>query len=96
MNNLSDIRNILVENKRRLFDKYHLSALGIFGSYAKNQQTVESDVDILVEFEKPIGIEFIDLAEDLEKLLRTKVDLVSKNGVKQKYLKRIQQDLTYV
>ena len=96
MNTVAQIRDLLIENKRNLFEKYHLRTLGIFGSYAKNQQTKDSDIDILVEFEKPIGIKFVDLAEELEKLLNTKVDLVSKNGVKQKYLDRIQQDLTYV
>ncbi|MBL4656976.1 MAG: nucleotidyltransferase family protein [Flavobacteriales bacterium] len=96
MNTIAQIRDLLIENKRKLFEKYHLRTLGIFGSYAKNQQSKDSDIDILVEFEKPIGIKFIDLAEELEKLLNTKVDLVSKNGVKKKYLDRIQQDLTYV
>jgi predicted nucleotidyltransferase len=45
---------------------------------------------------KGFGIEFIDLAEELEKILNRKVDLVSKNGVKPKYFDEIQKDLIYV
>lgn len=70
--------------------------MAIFGSYGRGQQTESSDVDILVDFQRPIGIEFIDLANEIEKLLKIKVDLVSKNGVKSQYLKHIEQDLNYV
>ena len=70
--------------------------MAIFGSYCRGEQTESSDVDILVDFQRPIGIEFIDLANELEKLLKIKVDLVSKNGVKPQYFKHIEQDLNYV
>jgi predicted nucleotidyltransferase len=50
----------------------------------------------LIEYKKPPGIEFIDLAEELEKMLNRKVDLVSKNGIKPHYLAEIQKDLVYV
>jgi predicted nucleotidyltransferase len=96
MKNLQDIRNILSSNKKNLFDKYGLRLLAIFGSYARNQQNEKSDIDILVEFEKPVGVEFIDLAEELEYILNKKVDLVSKNGLKPKYLQSISQELSYV
>lgn len=96
MKNLQDIKNTLSTNKKSLFDKYGLRFLAIFGSYARNQQTDQSDIDILVEFEKPIGIEFIDLAHDLENMLDEKVDLVSKSGLKPKYFKSISNELNYV
>ena len=70
--------------------------MAIFGSYARNQQTEESDLDILVEFNRPIGLAFIDLAEELEHILKLKVDLVSKKGLKERYLKSIEQELEYV
>jgi hypothetical protein len=50
----------------------------------------------LVEFSKPAGIEFVDLAEDLERCIGTKVDLVSAGGIKQGYLTAITEDLVYV
>lgn len=70
--------------------------MAIFGSYGRGQQGEDSDVDILVDFQKPIGIEFIDLANELESLLKLKVDLVSKNGIRPQYFKQIEQDLSYV
>lgn len=96
MKSLQEIRNTLSTNKKSLFDKYGLRFLAIFGSYARNQQNDKSDVDILVEFEKPVGIEFIDLAQDLENILNEKVDLVSKSGLKPKYFKSISNELSYV
>lgn len=53
-------------------------------------------MDILVEFNRPIGIEFIDLAEELEQILQIKGDLVSKKGIKIKYFKSIETELAYV
>ena len=96
MGNLNSIKETLVNHKQRLTEKYGLSLLAVFGSYARNQQTEESDVDILVEFKKPIGLEFIDLAEELEAILNLKVDLVSKKGIKSNYLKAIENELEYV
>lgn len=77
-------------------NKYGIKVLAIFGSYGRGQETKESDVDILVDFKRPIGIEFIDLAQELENLLEIKVDLVSKNGIKPEYLKQIESELNYV
>jgi predicted nucleotidyltransferase len=96
MRSLTDIKDTLKNNKQRLTEKYGLSLMAIFGSYGREQQTENSDIDILVDFQKPIGVEFIDLAIELEKILKAKVDLVSKNGIKPQYLKQIEQDLSYV
>ena len=96
MRSLTEIKETLKSNKLRLTEKYGLSLMAIFGSYGRGQQTETSDIDILVDFQKPIGVEFIDLANELERLLKAKVDLVSKNGIKPQYLKEIEQDLSYV
>lgn len=96
MESLNSIKEILEKHKHRLSDKYGLSQLAIFGSYARNQQHEHSDVDILVDFSKPIGIEFIDLAEELEQMLHIKVDLVSRRGIKEQYLRAIEKELEYV
>ena len=96
MRSLTEIKDTLKSNKLRLTEKYGLSLLAIFGSYGRGQQTETSDIDILVDFQKPIGVDFIDLANELEKLLKAKVDLVSKNGIRPQYLKQIEQDLSYV
>ena len=96
MRSLNDIKETLKSNKLRLTEKYGLSLIAIFGSYGREQQTETSDIDILVDFKRPIGIEFIDLANELEKILKAKVDLVSKNGVRPQYLQQIEQDLSYI
>ncbi len=96
MTTLSNIKEVLKSHKLRLSTKYGLNNIAIFGSYVRGQQTMVSDVDILVDFKQPIGIEFIDLAEELESLLKIKVDLVSRNGVKPAYYKQIEVELSYV
>ena len=79
-----------------LYVKYPIKSLAIFGSYSRNEHTNLSDVDLLVDFNERIGIRFIDLADELENIIGVKVDLVSKNGVKEKYLNVIKPDLIYV
>jgi uncharacterized protein len=86
----------LKANKEEFIRKYHLKSLGIFGSFSREDFKEFSDVDILVDFDQPVGIEFIDLANELEEILKRKVDLVSRNGVKPGYLKEIEKDLIYV
>ena len=80
---IEEIKNILSKYKKTLQDKYHVSSIGVFGSYVRNEQTQESDIDILVDFTNSISLfEFIDLEEELSKLLRSKVDLVSRRALK--------------
>jgi len=96
MKTLQEIEMTLGKHKQKLFSEYPIQSLAIFGSYARKEQKEESDLDLLVEFNDKIGVRFIDLAEELEKLVGFKVDLVSRKGVKDKYYQRIQSDLTYV
>jgi hypothetical protein len=96
MTSLVDIKKILLANKERLTKKYGLSLIAVFGSYQRGQQVENSDVDILVDFKQPIGIEFVDLADELEQILKLKVDLVSRRGVKEAYFKSIESELEYV
>jgi len=96
MKNLNQIQDILASYKDELFGKFRIKNMAIFGSYARNEQNGDSDVDILVEFDSPIGIEFIDLANYLENVLKVDVDLVSRHGIKPKYFDEIKDDLKYV
>ena len=96
MKSLTEILETLKFNKQMLIEKYGLSILAVFGSYGRGQENQNSEVDILVDFKKPIGVEFIDLAEELENILKLKVDLVSKNGLKPQYFEVIEKDLNYV
>ncbi len=76
--------------------KYAVKSLGLFGSFADGTYTDKSDVDVLVEFGKPIGVEFIDLSELLEETFGRSVDVVSRRGVKDKYFKEIEKSIVYV
>ncbi len=96
MKTLQEIKLILGRHKQHLFSNYPIKSLAIFGSYARREQSNESDLDIVVEFNDKIGIRFIDLAEEIEKLIGFKVDLVSRKGIREKYYQKIQTDLTYV
>lgn len=96
MTSLVEILQTLRMNKQSLMDKYPIKELAVFGSYVRGEATNESDLDILVSFYKPVGLEFIHLAEDLEKSLGIKVDLVSSNAIKESYFSLIKPELNYV
>lgn len=96
MKSLSAILSLILKNKPGLQKKYPIKIIGVFGSVAHRESDENSDVDILVEFDQPIGIEFIDLANELESNLHQKVDLISRSGIKPKYFKAIEKDLRYV
>jgi len=70
--------------------------MAIFGSFARNEQTDDSDLDLMVEFNDKIGIRFIDLADELEDYIGIRVDLVSRKGLKDRYFRAIKSELVYV
>ncbi len=96
MTSLNQIQRTLSSHKSEFFDLFSVKNLAVFGSYARNEQRNDSDIDILVEFSSPVGIEFIDLGNYLERLLDLRVDLVSRNGIKPTYFEQIKGDLQYV
>jgi uncharacterized protein len=89
------IQDQLSTLKPILMKRFYVSSIGLFGSYARNEQNEDSDIDIIVDFSRPIGIEFIDLAEFLEDNLKAKIDLVSLKGIKPKYLAAIKSEIVY-
>ncbi len=96
MTELASIKQILAQLKPELTQKYFVNSIGLFGSITREDFTDKSDIDIIVDFSKPVGIEFIDLADYIESKLCKKVDLVSKNGVKPKYFHQIEAEIIYV
>lgn len=96
MKDLSTIKQIIKELKPELEKKFHVSSIGIFGSIVRNDFSENSDVDIIVDFSQPIGIEFIDLADLLEEEFHEQVDLVSKKGIKPQYFSSIENEIVYV
>jgi predicted nucleotidyltransferase len=93
---LENARRILKENKSHLFATYPIKEMAIIGSFARGEAGEDSDIDILVEFSEPVGFEVVDLAEDLEELLRHKVDLVSKKAIRPNVMPFVEKDLVYV
>ena len=80
-----DFEQIFPQLDSSLSTRYRIA---IFGSYARGEETPESDVDILVDldYSKPVGLEFIQMQLDLQSLLQKSIDLVSSRGLS-KYIK---------
>lgn len=91
-----EIENKIKELKPILSQKYFVDKIGYFGSYSRNEQEKDSDIDILVSFRKPLGWEFFDLQELLESELGLKVDLVSDKALKEQLRQIILNTVKYV
>jgi predicted nucleotidyltransferase len=92
----SDIEKTLRTLKPLLSEKYKVERIGYFGSYARGEQTDDSDIDILVEFRQPLGWAFFDLQDLLEEKLQKKVDLVSNRALKEQLRETILHQTRYV
>mgnify|MGYP003460619596 FL=1 len=84
------------QNKAHLFNKYPLLSMAVFGSNSREDATDKSDVDILVEINGVMGFEFLHLNYEIEDLLKRKVDLISRRGLKQAFIQQIEPELMYV
>jgi hypothetical protein len=94
---VGEIKEILKSHKAELRSKYGVREIGIFGSYVKEEQKETSDLDILVEFEKPLGLlEFVGLKNHLSDLLGVNVDLVMRKALKPTIGKRVLGEVVYV
>ena len=96
MGTLADILSLLRGERARLFAKYGLKSMAVFGSATRDDFRPDSDVDIMIEVERPIGMQFFDLEQDLERIVARKVDLVMRKAVKPHYMEFIEKDLKYV
>ncbi len=97
MYTLEQIKAILAKAKPDLQKKYPLSELGIFGSYARGDASEESDIDVLVDFNGPLGLmRYIGLAHEIQDLFKIKVDVVSRGGIKPKYWSYVSKNIVYV
>lgn len=91
------IQQILQKHKTEISRKYKIKEIGIFGSFARGEQKKRSDVDILVEYRKlPDLLEFINLELYMEQLLKKKVDLVEKGGIRPELKERILKEAIYI
>jgi len=91
-----EIVNLLSKNKHELKKKFRVQRLGLFGSYARGDQRGDSDVDILVEVDPSIGLEFVSLAERLEQLIGLPIEIVSHRAINPRKMKLIEPEIIYV
>jgi predicted nucleotidyltransferase len=83
-------RSMLRQQLPELAEKYHVRSLEVFGSYVRGEQTAESDLDVLVTFDKaPDLFQFIEMENRLSDVLGVKVDLVMKRALKPRLAQRI-------
>ena len=97
MKSLEEIKKIIQSHKANLRKEYGVKETGIFGSYVRGAQSDISDVDILIELEKPIAfVRFMKLEKNISALLGIKVDLVTKKALKPYIGREILQEVQYV
>lgn len=95
--NTEEIIRILKEQRERLSEEYGVKSLMLFGSLARREATPTSDVDLLVEFNRPVGyFGLFALQNELERLLGCPVDLGTLNSLKPYLRESIQKDLVHV
>ena len=96
MQSADNIEHILKNLKPILSDRFEVERIGYFGSFARGEEDADSDIDILVEFRRPLGLAFFDLQDLLEKELQRKVDLVSSKALKDQLRDEILRQTRYV
>jgi hypothetical protein len=79
--------------KPELQRKYPVSRLGVFGSYARGEASENSDIDVAVELNGPMGLNFVAMANEIEDLFGIKVDVVPKRSIKPSYLPSVEKDI---
>jgi len=91
-----EIKNALRQIRGELKHKYGVRRIGLFGSLVREDEQIVRDVDLLVEFERPVGLLFIHLADYLEEVLGRPVDLVTLMAIKENRRASVLEDVEYV
>ena len=94
---IEDIKNRLFNQKADIQKKFYVKKIGVFGSIVRNKQTKNSDIDILVVFEKGHKdfFNYMRLKYYLEEILNREVDLVIKEAVKPQLREKIFNEVVY-
>ena len=94
------LMKLLKEKQPYLSSEFNVKRIGIFGSFARDLSDKNSDVDIIVEFDGPVGFKFIELTEYLESLLGKKVDILTPEGLRgirvPRVARSIEENIVYV
>ena len=98
--NREQVTQILQDQRDYLRAEFGVDKIGLFGSYGQGTAHAGSDIDLVIEFEHPIGFRFMALAEYLEKLLGAPVDILTPAGVAgirvPQVMAEIQETVAYV
>ncbi len=96
MTTKEDILKTLRGELPALHERYGVKKIGLFGSYSRESQTPESDADILVEFDRPIGFfKFIELEDYLAARLQVKVEIVTDDALKPLMRPHVMNEIVY-
>lgn len=97
MNNTEEVKKIITRYIPYLQKKYGVKSIGLFGSYVRGEQRKNSDIDILVEFNKSVSLfGLMDVEFYLEDKLGKNVDLVPKDSLRKHIGKYILQEVQYI
>jgi predicted nucleotidyltransferase len=97
MAEIDEFKNRINSHRKELEDEYSVKDIGLFGSYIKGKQDEGSDLDVLVEFSKPISLfTFTRLQRYLSQLLGVEVDLVMRKALKPRIGERILSEVVYL
>ena len=96
---LTELKGLLREQEPYLEEKYGVRILGVFGSYVRNEQRPDSDLDVLIELDRPPKISLIGLVEleyYLSELLGVRVDIAIKKNLRKRVGERIMREVVQV
>jgi predicted nucleotidyltransferase len=95
--NRQDVFKIIADHREELARDFGIKSLALFGSVARDEATSVSDVDLLVEFDRPVGLFHLSRTQHhLESVLGiSKVDLVLRDGIKPALKERILREAIY-
>jgi uncharacterized protein len=97
MTTFEDINHALSTHLEELRNDYAVAEIGVFGSFVRGEQQAESDVDLLIDFFRPVGfVTFIKLENRLRDILGRDVDLVTRKALKRHIGRRILDEVRYV
>ena len=94
--NKKDVLKYLRDEMPTIKEKFGVRSIGLFGSYARDLQTEESDIDFLVEVDKPFSRNFFGLWSHLENSLDKKIDLTRKGPhLRDKFITEVEKEIVY-
>lgn len=93
MKTREEVLDLLGREKSRWEGRFKLRRMALFGSYARGEQQEDSDVDILVDVDPSIGLEFVTLADQIEELLGIPAEVVSVRAIKPRNWEVIEREL---